>query len=99
MNVVITKQTDKSGKSYRITRKDDLEMFNNVQNTLEIKRKSLQQKYGIDPIPNEKLPPMGTLGFRVQRYGMNAWEDLFNDRQKLVLINICRKNSRRHLQK
>ena len=91
MNVVITKQANKSGKSYRITRKDDLEIFNSVQNILAIKRKSLQQKYGIDPIPNEKLPPIGTLGFRVQRYGMNAWGDLFNDRQKLVLLTFAEK--------
>ena len=91
MNVVITKQANKSGKSYRITRKGDLEMFNNVQNTLEIKCKSLQQKYGISLIPNEKLPPIGTLGFRVQKYGMNAWEDLFNDRQKLVLLTFAEK--------
>ena len=30
-------------------------------------------KQGLCPIPDEPLPPIGTLGFRVQRYGMLQW--------------------------
>ena len=30
-------------------------------------------------------PPIGTLGFRVQRYGMMQWGDLFTARQKVAL--------------
>jgi adenine-specific DNA methylase len=36
-------------------------------------------------VPDEPLPPVGTLGFRVQRYGMLQWGDLFTARQKLAL--------------
>ena len=32
---------------------------------------------GLSAIPDEPLPPIGTLGFRVQRYGMTQWGDLF----------------------
>jgi putative DNA methylase len=38
------------------------------------------------PVPNEPLPAVGTLGFRVQRYGMTEWGDLFTGRQKLSLL-------------
>jgi adenine-specific DNA methylase len=38
------------------------------------------------PIPTESLPPVGTLGFRVQRYGMTERTDLFAARQNLALV-------------
>ena len=37
-----------------------------------------------------KLPPIGTLGFRVQRYGMLRWGDLFTARQKAALVGLLR---------
>ena len=40
------------------------------------------------PVPDEPLPPIGTLGFRVQRYGMMQWGDLFTARQKLALATL-----------
>ena len=91
MNAVIVKQNNKSGKIYRVADKNDLEVFKHAQSSLEKKQKLFQQKYGLTPIPNEELPPIGTLGFRVQRYGMNLWGDLFNDRQKLVLMTFAEK--------
>src|SRR5439155_6233681 len=39
---------------------------------------------------DESLPPIGTLGFRVQRYGMLRWGDLFTARQKLALLGLTR---------
>jgi len=47
-------------------------------------------KPGLSPIPDEPLPPIGTLGFRVQRYGMLQWGDLFTARQKATLHGLCR---------
>jgi adenine-specific DNA methylase/REP element-mobilizing transposase RayT len=48
-------------------------------------------EWGMDPVPDEPLPPKETLGFRVQRYGMLKWGDLFNSRQKLALITFVEK--------
>ena len=45
----------------------------------------------MDPVPDEPLPPKGTLGFRVQGYGILKWGDLFNPRQKLALITFAEK--------
>jgi putative DNA methylase len=53
---------------------------------------SLQKKrdFGaISPIPDEPLPPQGTLGFRVRLYGMTTWGDLFTARQKLALLTFA----------
>jgi adenine-specific DNA methylase len=41
-------------------------------------------------LPNEPLPPTGTLGFRVQRYGMLKWGDLFTVRQKASLARLVK---------
>jgi adenine-specific DNA methylase len=43
-----------------------------------------------DELPSEPLPPVGTLGFRVQRYGMVRWRDLFTPRQLLTLTTLAR---------
>src|SRR2546428_5332945 len=45
----------------------------------------------MDPVPDEVLPPKETLGFRVQRYGILHWGDLFNARQKLTLMTFTEK--------
>jgi adenine-specific DNA methylase len=50
-----------------------------------------RQAGGIDPVPDEELPPKETLGFRVQRYGILKWGDLFNPRQKSALITFTEK--------
>src|SRR5262249_34986542 len=48
------------------------------------------------PVPNEPLPPIGTLGFRVQRYGIGQWGDLFTARQKVAMV--CLRDKLRHSQ-
>ena len=52
------------------------------------KREKRMLEWGMDPVPDELLPPVGTLGFRIKRYGMNTWGDLFNSRQNLALITF-----------
>jgi adenine-specific DNA methylase len=44
----------------------------------------------LSPSPDEPLPPQGTLGFRVQTYGMAVWGDLFSYRQKLSLLTFAK---------
>ena len=45
-------------------------------------------RQGLCPVPDEPLPPIGTLGFRVQRYGMLQWGDLFTSRQKAAMVTL-----------
>ena len=42
------------------------------------------------PIPTLRLPPDGALGFRVRKYGIAEWADLFLARQKLQLLSYLR---------
>ncbi len=44
-----------------------------------------QQQDNLTRFPDEALPPIGTLGFRVQRYGMTRWRDIFTPRQLLTV--------------
>ena len=38
--------------------------------------------------PNEPMPRIGTLGFRVQRYGILNWGQLYSARQRLSLVRL-----------
>lgn len=77
------------GKRYRLATEKDIKIFREAERYLEEKRQRLMDEWGIDPVPDEPLPPKETLGFRVQKYGMLKWGDLFNSRQKLALISFC----------
>jgi putative DNA methylase len=88
---VVLHHPKKRGKTYRIATKKDLEVFYEVEKYLEEKRAKLMAEWGIDPVPDEPLPPKETLGFRVQRYGILKWGGLFNSRQKLALITFVEK--------
>jgi len=81
----------KNGKTYRIATEKDVEVYREAEKYLEVKRVKLMEEWGLDPVPDEPMPPKETLGFRVQRYGMLKWGDLFNSRQKLALITFAEK--------
>lgn len=91
MVAVVLHKPGTSGKRYRIATEKDMEIFREAEKYLEEKREKLKREWGIDPVPDEKLPPKETLGFRVQRYGILKWGDLFNSRQKLALITFTEK--------
>jgi putative DNA methylase len=40
--------------------------------------------------PEEPLPAIGTLGFRVQAYGLTRWRDLFTPRQLVCLLTLTK---------
>jgi len=86
--VVVLNHPEKIGKKYRIAEERDKLIIKNANEKL---LKEIESWAWLDrPIPNENLPEIGTLGFRVQRYGIAKWGQLFNDRQKLVLITFIK---------
>lgn len=91
METVVLHNPKKQGKIYRIANDEDLNVFRDAEEYLTENREKLILEWGIDPIPDEALPPKETLGFRVQRYGILKWGDLFNSRQKLALITLVEK--------
>ncbi|NPV45158.1 MAG: DUF1156 domain-containing protein [Firmicutes bacterium] len=91
MVAVVTTKEGRTGKRYRLATEMDMTVFVEAEEYLQKKREELLTEWGIDPVPDESLPPVGTLGFRIQRYNMNTWGDLFNSRQKLALITFVEK--------
>jgi putative DNA methylase len=81
---VVTSREGHTGRHYRLPTDDDYRAVWRAQKRLKgVAAKT--QADGLSAIPDEPLPPIGTLGFRVQRYGMTQWGDLFTARQKLAL--------------
>lgn len=75
------------GRQYRAAGEHDyVAVFKAQQLMAELEKKHIAN--GLAVVPDEPLPPQGTLGFRVQRYGMLQWGDLFTARQLLTLTGI-----------
>jgi len=89
---VVTLQPGFQGRNYRLPTDRDYQAVWKAQKRL----KALLEEWahgggqGLCPVPDEPLPPIGTLGFRVQRHGMLQWGDLFTARQKLALETLAR---------
>ena len=96
MVAVVTYKPGMKGKRYRVATDADLAVFREAEAYLVKKREQLTLKWGMDAVPDEPLPPKGTLGFRVQGYGILKWGGLFNPRQKLALITFAEKVKAAH---
>ena len=92
MTAVVTLKTGQRGRHYRPPNDTDYEAVRLAQEQVVniIGEWERGGKEGLCPVPDEPLPPIGTLGFRVQRYGMLQWGDLFTARQKAVLVELGR---------
>jgi len=85
MLAVVTLKPGEQGHHYRLpTERDYVAVWKATKELKEVATQPLLN--GVSCIPDESLPPIGTLGFRVQRYGISQWSDLFTARQKLALI-------------
>lgn len=85
---VVTLKPGEKGRSYRLPVERDYDAVRNAIDSLQ-KTEVAGSSRGLSPIPDEPLPPVGTLGFRVQRYGMKRWGDLFTARQKIGLLHFA----------
>lgn len=92
MTVVVTLRPNEKGRHYRLPTDEDYAAVREAQTRVSrlLEEWELGGKQGLCPIPDEPLPPIGTLGFRVQRYGMLQWGDLFTARQKVTLVALAR---------
>lgn len=89
MTSVVTEATrpnsKRTFKRYRLPNERDLR-------AAQVELEDLEEAYSDIPfgIPNELLPPVGTLGFRIPLYGFKTWGQLFTNRQLLVLSSFVR---------
>ena len=84
---VVTLKQDETGRQYRLPTERDYEAVGKAQSRVAgVLDEWERNRRGLCPVPDEPLPSIGTLGFRVQRYGMLRWGDLFTARQKMALF-------------
>lgn len=97
---VVTTHPKRGGKHYRLPKKKDLRVFKEAENYLSEKREKLEDKWGINPVPDEPTPEGRGSGaeraFSVRNYGLYKFGDLFNSRQKLALITFTEKIRKAH---
>ena len=88
MTAVVTLRPNETGRHYRLPNDADYAAVRKAQERVAQMLAEWERsgKQGLCPVPDELLPPIGTLGFRVQRYGMMQWGDLFTARQKVALV-------------
>ena len=85
---VVTTKPGRQGRFYRLPTGRDLDAVRKAAE--ELGRRKTEHKGPLSLVPDEPLPPQGTLGFRVQLYGMELWGDLFSPRQALALTTLAR---------
>jgi adenine-specific DNA methylase len=85
---VVTTKASEKGRFYRLPNARDLAAIKRAKVELEKRKKEHQGELSL--VPEEPLPPQGSLGFRVQLYGMEEWGNLFTFRQALALTTLVR---------
>ena len=92
MTAVVTLRPGEQGRHYRLPTDADYAAVRLAQERVAEMLNDWERggRKGLCPVPDEPLPPIGTLGFRVQRYGMLQWGDLFTARQKAALATLSR---------
>ena len=92
MTAVVTLKPGERGRRYRLPTDTDHAAVHRARARLAgiLDEWERGGRRGLCPVPDEPLPPIGTLGFRVQRYGMLRWGDLFTARQKVALVAVGR---------
>ena len=91
MMVVVTLRPGEKGRRYRLPTDADYAAVALAQERVAQMVEAWERggRQGLCPVPDETLPPIGTLGFRVQRYGILQWGDLFTARQKAALVELA----------
>ncbi len=85
MMAIVTTKEGGRGKVYLA--ETDIQHY--IPNSKEIESKIDQLCIQMQlTTPEEPLPVRGTLGFRIQAYGMLKWKDLFTPRQLLALLTF-----------
>lgn len=79
---VVSMNDEMAGRHFRLPTGRDYVPVAEAQNRLS--------KFPKGSVPDEPLPKIGTLGFRVQRYGMVKWSDLFSARQKVTQLLLAK---------
>lgn len=92
--IAVVMHTSEGGKYYRIATVDDEDVFALAKKALLDKQQQLKMEWGMDPVPDEPLPPKNShraVGSQLPLYNFKKWGDIFNDRQNLALVTFIEK--------
>ena len=96
----VLRSSGRTGKQYREGAKNDFERVRRAEEYLKEKQPALANEWGMNPVPDEPTPegkgPGAERAFSIRNYNMKAWGDLFNARQKLVLVSFTEKIREAH---
>lgn len=84
---IVVLRPNEPGRSYRVGTQQDLKLVSKAASELEKRLRAHEGELSL--IPTEPLPPQGSLGFRVQPYGMTEWNHLFTNRQLLSVTTVA----------
>lgn len=87
MVAVVRTYPGRQGRHYRAATDRDVQVAQEAEQ--ELRRREQEHKGLLSLVPEEPIPPEGTLGFRVQKYGFRTWGDLFLPRQALALTSFA----------
>ena len=83
---VVTTRRSQAGRFYRLPANKDLEAARRAE--AELRRRESKPETELSLVPDEPLPVKGTLGFRIQNYGVLNWGDVYTPRQALTLTTL-----------
>jgi len=89
MVAVVLHHPEQVGKKYRLATEDDGRIFEGAAAYLE--EKLANWPYLESPLPEELVDTRDHAVNRLPMYGMPTWQDVFNARQKLVLVTFLEK--------
>jgi len=87
LSIVATRDTGEA-RFYREASESDMDAANKAAKEIDMRQRSHDGLLSL--LPDEPLPPQGTLGFRLQLYGFKCWADIFTPRQKLLISTLGR---------
>jgi adenine-specific DNA methylase len=89
--VVVYLNKKSKGKFFKLADDTDLSVITHSKKALGELIADLKSQIDIDPLPDENLPPKEShraVGSQFPIYNILHWRDLFNDRQKLLLLTF-----------
>lgn len=76
---------------FRLVSEKDTKLYEEAERYFNIKREKVKKELGYDPIPDEELDTDAKEHKEVMGYGFKSFRELFNARQKLLLITLIEK--------
>jgi putative DNA methylase len=98
MVAVVLHHPQQRGKRYRLATERDMEAYRAAEQELLRVCARLREEWGMEPVPDEKIPTRCHEVDRMPMYGIYTWGEVFNARQQLALVTFADLVRRAHAQ-